>query len=867
VAASPLQAFDAGGQVLVRWETQFEVGAVGFDLYRESQGQWVKVNRGMLPAQDSLAGGRYELLDAGAPAPGPHSYRLAVTLTSGRTLDLKTDSLLAVEPVDIAHVVTQRTQPRIPPTPPEETRLPLPIVPMALQTPVDLPASSAAVKITTTVQGLHFLSTATLAAVLGQTTETVQGWIDGGTIALSNQGRAANFVPGNGWISAGKLGPGIYFYAEPILNNYTARNVYWIRGGINRYSIIDGGNPSPAIPGPYTAQLEAESDQTPGLTIVEDPETDFWFWKKLTAGNPQFDTFTSSFSVERLVRTAGTTAAIRVRLYGGSATRHSVEVRLNGVLLGAHSWAGIAPQEAEFPVDATLDSILKDSAAGQGSNTLTVQALLQEGVSASAVWVDGYHLSYARTYSAASSRLEAEANNNSIVTVPNFGTGTAAPVILAFDITDVRQMNQIHNLRIDQLGPGSTWEASFAPDRPAMRFAMIQPVIKAAAQVLTATSLAVVYPAHLSDPGNRGSYVAIAPASLLASGQQLADYRSKEFRTKVVLLDDIFHEFSHGLATPHAIARFIQTACLQWAIPPRYVVLVGDGTWDYRDLTASRDNLLPPLMVHTPYGLFTSDSLLANISGDGVMRVMIGRLPVVSAAAFTAVFAKIQSYEAERIEGALKALLVADQPDGAGDFIADIEAIAGYLAPAFTSCLVHPNYEPAEVNAPVIRTEIQSLLNGGIDIFSYVGHGATTQFGATADYYLRVIQPQTLDPILANAARLPILVAMTCVAGQYSSPGYTSLAEGVLREPGAGAVAVVAPTGLSYDDEAVWLNRRIMELFACNTSSRLGDAFAQSASLYNSRNAWLTPVWIYNLLGDPALKLVTPSFTPALNPL
>ena len=32
---------------------------------------------------------------------------------------------------------------------------------------------------------------------------------------------------------------------------------------------------------------------------------------------------------------------------------------------------------------------------------------------------------------------------------------------------------------------------------------------------------------------------------------------------------------------------------------PRYAVLIGDGTYDYRDLLQQHDNLMPPLLVTT----------------------------------------------------------------------------------------------------------------------------------------------------------------------------------------------------------------------------------------------------------------------------
>jgi len=229
----------------------------------------------------------------------------------------------------------------------------------------------------------------------------------------------------------------------------------------------------------------------------------------------------------------------------------------------------------------------------------------------------------------------------------------------------------------------------------------------------------------------------------------------------------------------------------------------------------------------------------------------------------TAVAAKMESYESKSFPGPLKALLIADRPDSAGDFVAGINSVAGYLAPTYSSQLVYPEPYPVGGSPPPIdvasmRSQIQSALNDGVDIVNYIGHGAVDRFGelgyiALSDYLL---PPVTVQPPLANSARLPIVLAMTCVAGQYSVPGYDCLAEVLLTQSDTGGIATIAPTGLSQDEDAQWINRRLMELFSRHTSGRLGDFVMQSFSLYTTLGAHTTPLWIYNLIGDPAMPVL-----------
>ena len=83
-------------------------------------------------------------------------------------------------------------------------------------------------------------------------------------------------------------------------------------------------------------------------------------------------------------------------------------------------------------------------------------------------------------------------------------------------------------------------------------------------------------------------------------------------------LQEIYDEFNYGIADPRAIRAFLGYAYRRWPVRPRYVVLAGQGSFDYKDYTGHGDCLVPPLMVNTPYGLFASDVGLADVSADGV---------------------------------------------------------------------------------------------------------------------------------------------------------------------------------------------------------------------------------------------------------
>jgi hypothetical protein len=240
----------------------------------------------------------------------------------------------------------------------------------------------------------------------------------------------------------------------------------------------------------------------------------------------------------------------------------------------------------------------------------------------------------------------------------------------------------------------------------------------------------------------------------------------------VVGLEDVYDEFNSGLAEPPAIRAFLRHATSRWSTPPRYVTLVGRGTFDYRDLRGFGDNLLPTLLVGSPDGLVASDVALADLAGDdGVPEVAIGRLPVLTAAELAAYVEKIQAHEgAVAGEWRRRVLLAADDPDVAGNFTADSDSVAALLPAGFTADRVHLETTTAEAG----REAIIQALNDGVVAFNYIGHGGVDRL-AEEDLFTSADVPS-----LANPDRLPLFFAMTCSVGNFALPGYPSLGEAML---------------------------------------------------------------------------------------
>jgi hypothetical protein len=314
-------------------------------------------------------------------------------------------------------------------------------------------------------------------------------------------------------------------------------------------------------------------------------------------------------------------------------------------------------------------------------------------------------------------------------------------------------------------------------------------------------------------------------------------------------LQEIYDTFNHGLSSPFAIRDFLKYAHNEWRTAPRYVVLAGSATYDYKDYMGLGGNLVPAIMVNTPFGIFASDSALADFTGDGVPQMAIGRLPAESNEELYAQIIKIIGFENNQESWKQNVTLVADNNDEAGDFHAASDQLESLLGAEYQREKIYLG----ELPKAEARQGLIDAINAGSGLINFVGHGGAER--VTAEGLLLKWDV----PALTNEDRPNVMVALTCSLGRFEMPGYNSLGEDLVRHDGGGSVAVWAPSGLSIHARATALGEAFFEAVYQDGVGVMGDAILQANESYGSEDAWLS--YIYNLMGDPALRLL-PGATP-----
>jgi hypothetical protein len=818
-----------GGGVLLEWRTASEAGTAGFHVQRWDAGarRWTRVNPRLLAGTQAPQGGVYRFVDEGASPGETRLYRLQEIETDGRAR--------AYGPFAAA-VDWNRPDPRRSGATFERFARRSPgrgevEATAALKAGVKVALDGLHLSVRQT--GLYYLRAVDLAPWLGETTDKVGTMIAKGKLALSRGGQPVAWYPDSAAGANGKgSAQGLYFYGEaPGPDSlYSDAAVYRLQKGDGLLMQTVSAPAAPAAGGVYTEVLHLESNAFAATVLPLDPESDYWFWEFLQGGDATYGHRTYALDAPGLTSTGGAGGSLAVSLQGATASgvtdEHRVQVSLNGTALGESRWTGVAAQRAAFAIP---DGVLRET-----GNQVGLTAVTGDGAPYSIWYLDSFDLSYPRSFRSVGESLAFTPGGNPVVTVGGFSsTGVR--------LLEVQNPLQPRWIDVSAQPDGASGRrVSFTPASQGRHFAA------GTSGLLSPAAIRAWSSGELRRPGNRARYLMIAPPGLRDAAERLAGLRRAQgLESMVVDLDQIFDEFNAGAFSPRAIKDFLAYARATWSVPPAYVALAGSGTVDYRNLLGHGDDLVPPLMVKSDGGLFPSDNLLGDANGDGLPEMVMGRIPVVSAAELDSYTNKIAAYEgAAAADWTGTALMVADAPDRGTDFSADSRQVADQVSPLYRVSAV----DLGALTLADARAQLLGAIGQGTAFVNYMGHGGLDRLSSGG------LLTTTDVPSLANGARLPVLTAMTCTINRFAVPGVPSLGELLVTSGAGGAAAVWGPTGLSANGQA----RLLAERFYHAGDARLGDRVLRAIAEFQALGGDPALPGIYDLLGDPALRIQTP---------
>jgi len=642
-----------------------------------------------------------------------------------------------------------------------------------------------------------------------------------------------------------------------MFEKYTDENVYWLTVGGTpgpRMAVIDG-TPTDTAPVPthYRATVHAEESHQWWTWHFSNEDT--WFWERVQPG-PADATRTYTTTLTALA-SGSFTATVRASIASRSSNAgHHTQFYLNDV-------------------PTPLDDAVWDGRGRYTFEAQVPQAWLHEGVNALVLalryngafedmYFDWFEIEYARRFVAQDDRLlfPGEQNGTWQYEIDGFTT----PEVQVLDVTDPLRPRRVLHPRITPHGDGYrvAFEARHAAG--ARFLAVASPAVQRPKAITRYT------PPDLRAPTNGADYLIITHRQFRNAVQRLADYRAAQgLRVQVVDVEDLYNEFNFGIFHPIAIRNFLAYAYTHWQPPaPSYVLLVGDGHWNFKGYGIERYG--PPEPIYMPpnlafvdpwQGEVDSTNLLAAIVGSDILPdLAIGRLPVNSPAELNAVIDKIIAYEQAGLQQWQRHLLfVADNvPDDAGDFVASAEdIIADHVPIDFQTDRIYLNdYCGAPTSPPqpcpaVNAAIVEALNTTGALLVSFIGHASVERWA-----HERIFVNDDI-PALENGDRLPVILSMTCLDGYWIYPNRPSLAEELIRTPDRGAVGTFSPTGLGVATGHHIMQRRFYDAVFQDGVRELGAAtLAAKLALYAT--GWhYDLIHTFTIFGDPALRLRAPT--------
>lgn len=363
---------------------------------------------------------------------------------------------------------------------------------------------------------------------------------------------------------------------------------------------------------------------------------------------------------------------------------------------------------------------------------------------------------------------------------------------------------------------------------------------------------------------------------------QLATHRRQHSNLTVEAIDQelIFNEFSSGNPDVSAVRDFMKMLYDRETLGNelKYLLLFGDGSYDYKHLDATRDNNTNFVLAYEtsqslePLSTFTSDDYYGlldagdgGITNDNDLDIGVGRLPVTTALEAQQVVQKIMDYDTDPDmlkEWRNRLIFVADDEDS-NLHINDADGIAMETWGRDTLY----NQEKIYIDAfqqqsssglsryPDANEALLNALYKGALVVNFLGHGS--EAGWTQERIFTLDEIETLE----NYKNLPLFITATCTFAPYDNPDVVSAGEKLLLRPNGGAIGLMTTTRVVYADANEALTNSTFDaIFApvdtAGTMPTLGDLLRRAKNMTGGQN---TPnSRKFALLGDPSMQLAYP---------
>lgn len=620
--------------------------------------------------------------------------------------------------------------------------------------------------------------------------------------------------------------------------------------------------------------------------------------ESLSASSPIIDTTTAAYAYwEKDEINIGKSG----RQFLGDAFTETSKSRvytktLEGLLAGStinyyYRFVNASTSAVQFTVAESDNTLLSKYIYGYGSNSysygledtasLKFSGALTNNVSnlrfsynspgtTSTGYLDYYEIRYNRDLKTASDNLTIWSPKTT-GTIEYRLTGFTNNSIWAFDISDNANVKIISNPQ--RLNGGELrFQAAENSDTISKYLACTPFQFKTPSDIISMSNQ------DLHGISNGGKLIIISPTEFIAQANRLKAHRENSstiaMPTVVADINQIYNEFSGGNRDISAVRDFIRYAFLNWSTKPEYVLFLGHGDYDYKNIEGTGINFIPPFETVESLNeidSYNTDDFFARVDGDNDnIDLAIGRLPVQSLAEATVAVNKIIAYETNSDKSLWrnKITLVADDSftsSGATDgstHTDQSETLSVYYIPsAFDQNKIYLAAYPTEMTSygrrkPKVNDAIvRAALEGNV-IMNYVGHGSPDLWA-----HEQVFVKDAMIPEFTNS-NLFFLTAATCDFGYFDRTSGQSGAEMLILKETGGAIGAFTATRPVYSTLSASLNNEFYDKMFDVARDTLNLPIPIGKSYFLAKKGKVEPNdQKYHLFGDPSLRLNLPQYS------
>ncbi|HAS46920.1 MAG TPA: hypothetical protein DCS93_40920 [Microscillaceae bacterium] len=577
-----------------------------------------------------------------------------------------------------------------------------------------------------------------------------------------------------------------------------------------------------------------------------------------------FDTNKSfSFNTPGLV--TSTPVTITSFVMGRSALDTKFSVSVNGIALGEQSIAAQPQGTYDIKGRDQITDFTINSQSLSSPEQLSIDLTYDKNNGNSVGYLNYLRLNYQRALQLYDQQTTFRAIASLDQAVTNFSVGNLTDGAIIWDITDpLTPTLQQYQLN----GTQGTFGAATTALKEFVVFQGSDFPLPESISATTNQNLHALNPTNL---------VIVTPDAFLSQAERLADFRRSNdgLTVSVVKIQQIYNEFSSGKQDITAIRDFARMLYTRSPQTFRYLLLFGDGSYDYKDRIENNTNFVPiyesreslhPILSHSSddYFGFLEDSegqWVENNQGDHTLEIGIGRLPVKTLEEATNVVNKLIHYaNSTSTLGSWRNRVVFVADDGDVNIHQlDADVLAERVKTNHQSFNVNKLFldafeqvpTPNGELAPQLKASLTQNVERGALIINYTGHGG--EIGWTEEKILDIPQINGW----ANYDKLPLFVTATCEFGRYDDPLRVSGAEYVLLNSKGGGIGLITTTRPVYSSTNFVLSKAFYaDAFKPINGEmpRLGDLMIITKN--NSLNGAINRN--FALLGDPSLRLAYP---------